>query len=191
MRHPAAAHRYDVLYEVTTILAVAGLAISAVGTIQQGNATKQQGLNQQAEANLQAQIRRQEAARATQVSAQQAGQYEREQSALRARARAVRAGSGTIPNVGTSLLVDQDIASEIARNKAMIEAGGAAQATRLEQDATLLGLQGSNAARSGSAAQAGSYFGAGATALTGASKFNYGSTTPKPYSPAPLDRFAF
>ena len=173
MRHPAAAHRYDVLYEVTTILAVAGLAMSAVGTIQQGNAAKQQGLNQQAEANLQAQIRRQEAARATQVSAQQAGQYEREQSALRARARAVRAGSGTIPNVGTSLLVDQDIASEIARNKAMIEAGGAAQATRLEQDATLLGLQGSNAARSGSAARTGSFFSAGATALTGASKFEF------------------
>ena len=162
MRHPATAHRYDVLYDpgtitLGTILSGIGTAVSVVGSIREGKA-------RQNEADFNAAIKRQEADRERQISASEARKFEREQSALRARSRAVRAGSGVVPTSGTSLLVDEDIASEIARNKALIKAGGETRATRLEQNAALLGL-------SGRSARTSSFFKAGATALTGAAKF--------------------
>ena len=161
MRHPAAAHRYDVLYvaglTIGTILSGIGTVVSIIGTLQGGAA-------EQDASNFEAETQRQQAARDRDIAAASARKFEREQSALRARARAIRSGSGVVPTSGTSLLVDEDIAAEIARNKALIKAGGETTATRLEQNASLLGLQGSNARTS-------SFFKAGATALTGAGKF--------------------
>lgn len=172
-RHPAAAHRYPVLYiaggiGLGTILSGIGTAVSVVGALQQGRAQEEAGLAEQQRANLQAQISRERAESERQVSAGEARQFDREQSALRARQRAVRAGSGVVPTAGSSLLVDQDVAREIALNRAIIEAGGEIRGTRLEQEAALLGLKGDTAAEAGEAARKGSFFKAGATALTGA-----------------------
>lgn len=162
IRHPAAVHRYDVLYDPATI--TLGTVLSGIGTLVSVVGTLQGGAAAQGQAEFEAATQRQQAARERQISASEARKFEREQSALRARSRAVRAGSGVVTTSGTSLLVDEDIASEIARNKALIKAGGETRATRLEQNAALLGLSGRQARR-------GSFFKAGATALTGAGKF--------------------
>lgn len=141
-----------------------GQILGAVGTVVSVVGTLSGGASDQAAANFEADIERQRAGREREISAAEARKFEREQSALRARSRAVRSGSGVVPTSGTSLLVDEDIAAEIARNKALIKAGGETRATRLEQNAALLGLSGRNARTS-------SFFKAGATALTGAGKF--------------------
>ncbi len=139
-----------------SILGILGTVVSIVGTLSGG-------ASDQAASNFEADTQRQQAAREREISAAEARKFEREQSALKARSRAVRSGSGVGTTSGSSLLVDQDIAAEIARNKALIKAGGETRATRLEQNASLLGLRGRNARRA-------SLFKAG-TALTGEGKF--------------------
>ena len=124
------------------IALIAGAAVSAVGTIQQGQAAKQQG-------KLQAQVLTQQA---TSERAQAAGREEdfrRTQSRVAAARRAALGGSGVDPSTGSPLLVSEDFAGEVELQAQRIRAGGEVRGTRLEQQANLQRLAGSQAQTAG------------------------------------------
>lgn len=108
---------------VVGIVSAVGTAVSAAGGI--------------AQANFQSQVAQQQADRERQIAARDAQNFERSQSRLQAQDRARRAASGISLSTGTSLLVDEDISTEIALGRETIKAGGETRAIRLEQEARL------------------------------------------------------
>ena len=84
-----------------------GTLVSVIGTIQGGQAT-------QDASNFEGETLRQQAKSDRQVAAAEARKFEREQSALKAKAFAIRSGSGVVPTSGTPLNVEDDISAEIA-----------------------------------------------------------------------------
>lgn len=138
------------------IAMLAGVALSAVSAVQQGQADKEA-------ADFQADINDQQAQREREVSARESAQFDREQRALLARSRAIRAGSGIEIDSGTPLLTDRASVEEIELGKATILSGGEAKSTRLQQEAELIRRSGKNAQTSG-------YLKGGSSLLTGAAK---------------------
>ena len=137
--------------ETTLLLALAGAA-SAAGTAVQG-------LAQANQAEFQAEIAEQQAARERALAERQAQDFRRAQSRLSARARAGRAGSG-VTGAGSSLLVEEDIAAETELGALDILNNGLVSATRLEQEARLRRME-AERQRSGALAR-------GAASLLGA-----------------------
>ena len=133
-------------------LAIASAVIGAVGSIASAR-------SQAAGFEFQASIQRQQAQREREIAERDADAFRRRQSALLATGRARRAASG-VAVTGTPLLVEEDFIEEAALNEALIRAGGAVRATRLEQSA-LISRRGAGAARTSG------LFGAGRTLLTG------------------------
>lgn len=164
--HPAQADSYDVYYTP----AIVPILLQVVGSVLSANESADIGVQAQKEKNLEAQIANQKAAGELRQAEIDAGRFKREESSKQARQRALRAGSGVIVGTGTPLLVNKDIAAEIARNTALIQAGGDINAFRLNQEADLLRFKGANLAAAGSAKRTTGLIGAGVTALTSGSK---------------------
>ncbi len=135
----------------TALLVSAG--VSAFGALAQGFAQRQA-------AEFNAAILRQQAERARQVAEREADLFRRRQGKIAAAQRVRRAGSGVLPNEGTSLLVEDLTFDEILLGQATIKQGGQVRASRLLDEAALARLRG-GAARSEGA------FRAGTTLLTG------------------------
>ncbi len=144
---------------------VAALAVSAVGSIAQGQASARA-------ANLQSDILAQQAERERQIAEREAERFRRQQGAIAASARVRRAGSGVLPNEGNSLLVEDAIFDEILLGEAFIKHGGQVRASRLLDQAALARFRGAAARTEG-------FLGAGTTLLTAGSKLDFSGNTVK------------
>jgi hypothetical protein len=124
------------------IIGAVGVAISAVGAVQQGMAQSRQ-------AKFQSAVMRQQAERERLDAAAREDDFRRQQSRLLATRRAMLGASGVEPSEGSPLLVSEDFAGETEYQALRIRAGGELQATRLEQSAQLSALAGRNARTGG------------------------------------------
>jgi hypothetical protein len=145
-------------------LTTADYLLAGAGLLSAGGSAMQAGA--QADAiEAQAQIERQRADRERRVSAIEALQRRKRNSALLASQRAGLAASGGDLGSGTALLLQTDSAGEAAYEEELIRAGGNTRGTRLEQQARL------NQSQAGSTRTSGG-FRAGTTLLsTGARMF--------------------
>jgi hypothetical protein len=152
--------------------AAAAAVVSAVGAIAQGQAAAQQG-------KYQSEVMRQQAERERQEAAVREDDYRRQASRDMATRRALMGASGVDSGTGSPLMVSEDMIGEAEYQALRIRSGGEVQATRLEQQAQLARMAGSNA-------QSGSYFRAGASLLQGAG-YGYGAynKAPAPRGPNP------
>ncbi len=139
---------------------VAALAVSAVGSVAQGQASARA-------ANLQSAVLAQQAERERQIAERDAERFRRQQGAIAASAHVRRAGSGVLPNEGSSLLVEDAIFDEILLGEAFIKQGGQVRASRLLDQAALARLRGRAARTQG-------FFRAGRTLLTAGSNVDFG-----------------
>lgn len=142
--------------------AIAAAVVSAIGVIQQGQASKKA-------ANFQASVQLQQAAREREIAAANEQDFRRGQSRLMAQRRATLGGSGVQIGTGSPLIGSEDFTSETELGALRIRAGGETQATRLEQQASLTRFEGKQA-------QTASFFRAGSSLLNGFSKAFPGST---------------
>jgi len=140
----------------TALLISAGIA--AAGAVAQGVSANKQ-------AKFQAAVDEQKATRERQVSANEEEDFRRRQSRFLAQRRAELGGAGVEIGTGTPLLAFGDFAAETELQALRIRDGGDVKATRLEQQAGLTRA-------SGRAAQQQGFFRAGASLLSGYSKFN-------------------
>ena len=140
----------------STVLGVLAAGTSAIGSIQQGKAERQQ-------AEFQARVARQQAASEKQISADQERDYRKSQSARLAEIRASMGASGTDTSTGTPLLSLADFEGETERNALRIRSGGEIRSRRLEEQAGFYGAAGRSAQRTG-------YARAGSSLLTGFAK---------------------
>lgn len=135
----------------TALLLAAG--VSAAGSIAAGQAARGQG-------DFQAAVSRQQAGRTREIAAAEEQDFRRRQSRSFAQRRAAMGASGVEIGTGSSLLASGDFAAETELNALRIRAGGATQATRLEQQARLQRAAGRSRQKRG-------FFRAGASLLTG------------------------
>lgn len=140
----------------TLALGIAGLGLSAVGMVAEGIRANQQ-------AKFQARVQRQQAERERLRGEAEAADRRRQSQRLLARQRALLAGSGVDPGVGSALLLQEDTAAEEELAALRTEAGFKTSATRLEQQAELTRASGRGAQRAG-------VFRAGSRLLSGTSQ---------------------
>ncbi len=149
---------------VALAMMAAATAVSAVGSIQAGQAAKNQ-------ANVQAAIYGQQAERERQVAAANEVDFRRQQAKQMASRRAIMGASGVDPGSGSPLLVSEDFAGEIELQALRIRNGGEVSATRLDQQATLTRAAGNQD-------QTSSYFRAGSSLLQGFGQTGYYANNP-------------
>ena len=130
-----------------------GVALSAISEFQAGQAAS-------AQSQFQANVLQQQATRRRREATIRETDFRRRQARLSGRQRALFGGAGVVPSVGTPLLVQEDTAAEIELAALNIRAGGAVEATRLEQEAAFQRRFGRSASRAGALR-------AGSTLLTG------------------------
>lgn len=138
------------------VAVVASAATSAVSAVDQGIGASRQ-------AKFQAADQRQRAVREREIAAQNETDFRRDQSRLQAQRRAREGGSGVQGSTGTSLLTASDFEAEKELQALRIRAGGATNASRLENEAQLTSIAGKNARNQG-------FFRAGSSLLSGAGK---------------------
>ncbi len=140
-------------------LSTLGSATGAIGAVSAGRAAAAQAAQQTAIAARQADYQ-------NQLSASQAREASRRNSALLARQRAILAASGVDLSSGSALLSQQDAASQAELEMRMISASGAARANDLLAKSSLARLRASGTARESS-------LGAGTRLLSGLSKLDF------------------
>lgn len=138
----------------------AGNAASIVG----GVASVAQGVAANKQAQFQASVNEQQAARERQVSAAEEEDFRRRQSRVFAKGRAEAGASGIDIGTGSSLLAAGDFAAETELQALRIRSGGATRATRLRQKAQLT-------RQAGRSNQLTGFLRGGASLLTGFSTF--------------------
>ena len=147
------------------ITTLASAAVSAAGSIAQGNAAK-------SAANYNAAVARQNADIARANATADADRQREQAGRLAGRQRAATGASGITPE-GSPLDVMADSALSAELDALTTQYRGELQARSYGQDATLQGMR-------GSAAQEAGYIGAGSALLSGASKLDWKSIlTPK------------
>ncbi len=134
--------------------AAVAAGVGAVGTIFGGLSAKQQ-------ADAEAEILQQQAARARQIGIINAEEFEREGSAIAASGRAAGAGSGVVQSTGSALKRQENLAAEIELNRLRLLNNSQVQSTRLFQQAELVRAR-------GKAELIGSFFRAGSSFIGGA-----------------------
>ena len=161
-----------------TIASVAGMAVSAVGMIQQGQAQASQANFQAGVARNNAIIAQQQATRARQQAAIDEQDFRRQQGDLMASRRALMGGGGVEAGAGSPLAVSSDFAGETELNALRIANMGEVEANRLQQEvmnqqaqAGLYGMQGRQAVTS-------SYYRAGGTLFSGLGRSMGGFKSP-------------
>lgn len=155
-------------------LTLGATALQAFSAIQQGRQVAQN-------AAFDAQQLEQQAQRDREISAQEADEFERDESRRRATARALSAGSG-VTMEGSPLAVLGDLAGEAEFQRRRILAGGEQAATRAENQALVRRAQGRNARR-------GSFLRAGSSLLTGAGAFGGSGGSRAPITTSVSGRF--
>lgn len=138
----------------------AGQAFTTIATAVGGTGLLSAAAGQRQAAFFQAEVLRQQAERERQIAEREAKNFRRRQGKIAAAQRVRRAGSGVLPNEGSSLLVEDLTFDEILLGQATIKQGGQVRASRLLDEAALARLRG-GAARSQGA------FRSGTTLLTG------------------------
>ncbi len=131
----------------------AGLALSVIGQVQQGQAAKQASEGQATV--LQQQARHEE--RQAEIDA---GEFRRDQLKVLGSSRAARGASGVQLTTGSPLLTDDEMIAEIAFQTTKIRRGGEISAARKRQQADL-------ERSAGRSAGIGGFLGGGSTLLTG------------------------
>ena len=117
-------------------LAITSAVFSAVGTVSAAAGQAQQARAAAAAADYRAAVAEQQAAREREVANQEAADFQRENRRRISTLRARTAGAG-VRMEGTPLLVEEELAGEIARGTQRILHGGDIAAVRLEQEAEL------------------------------------------------------
>jgi hypothetical protein len=140
---------------VVPILLGVTAAIAAGGAAYGGVQAKQQ-------ADTQAKVYKQQANYALLSAAENEAEYRRRQDRLMATRRALLGATGVEGTTGSPLLATEDFASEAELQALKIRQGGKVEATRLEQQASLL-------SQAGSAAQTSGFIKGGASLLSGGS----------------------
>lgn len=144
---------------------IASAIVSAVGSIASGQASA-------SAAKFQSAVLAQQAERQRQIAEREAERFRRQQGAIAAAARTKRAGSGVLPNEGTSLLVEDTLFDEILLGEAFIKQSGQVRASRLLDQAALTRFRGRVARDQG-------FLSAGDTLLTGFSRIDFSGDTLK------------
>lgn len=145
---------------LSTILLLASAGLGAASAVQQGNAAKKQ-------ADFQARVAQDQAARERQVSAEEERDFRKSQSANFAERRAALGKSGVSTGTGSPLLAADDFASEVELQAQRIRAGGQIKSSRLDQESGFLRQAGRNAQQQG-------LFRGGASLLSGLGQANFG-----------------
>ena len=154
--------------------AIAGTALSTVGSFSAARAQSQQYRAEAAAADYRAAVAEQQAAREREVANQEAADFQRENLRRISTLRARTAGAG-VRLEGTPLLVEQDIAGEIARGTQRILHGGDINAIRLEQEAQLDRMTGRSARRAAGSAFTTGLLRAGGSLATGIADIDFAS----------------
>lgn len=129
-------------------------AFGAAGAISQGQSAKKQ-------ADFQARVNEEQAARERLVSAQEERDFRKQQESILSQRRAAMGKSGVSQGTGSPLLAASDFSSEAELQALRIRSGGQTRSTRLEQQADLFRMGGKSAQRQGFAR-------AGSSLLSGA-----------------------
>ena len=132
-------------------MAVAGAAVSAVGTVASGMAAKEQG-------NTQAELYRRQAAREEQIGMLNSKREEKKNKQIQASQRALLGAKGVDMTEGSALLVQSELAEEGKLNEMLIKNNAEAAADTARSQGVIAKMQGKNA-------QTASYFRAGSTLL--------------------------
>ena len=143
---------------VASAVVAAAAVLSAASSIKQGRDAKKQ-------ADAQANIAGEQAARERELAGFSEQDFRRRQSAALGEFKAARGASGTVSGTGTDLLASEDFLNEVELQALRIRKGGQVQASRLEQQADLLRSAGRSARTAG-------YARGGASLLTGFAEFN-------------------
>lgn len=142
---------------IGAVIGLIGSAVSAIGSIQQGKA-------QAAIAKWNADRLREQADRERGAGHLRAELKRREGERLAGRQRALLAQSGAVTTTGTPLLLQGETAAEVEFQARLVQSTADNQARSLENRALAQEFEGEQAQRQ-------SFFTAGATLLTGFSKF--------------------
>jgi hypothetical protein len=156
-------------------LLIGSTAMSAVGSIMQGNAQASQYEAQAAAANYNAGLARQEAQA---VGAQTAREEERVRRAGRsavAEQYTATAQSGVAPQSGSAALSINEAATMAELDALNVRYRGGMQARGLRNEASLQDFSASTKRSAAKSAQTAGYIGAGTAILSGASKYASGS----------------
>jgi len=148
-------------------LIIAGVAMSAAGSIQSGRAAKAQAESAQAMANYNALIQEREAKAIEQKTRFEQQRQAKAAARIKSRLRTKLAGSGARMDVGAPLMLQEEQAAELELENLLIGYEGAVGAQRARSQKELDIMQGKIYRRKGKAAQTAGYIGAGATLLTG------------------------
>jgi hypothetical protein len=151
-----------------TVIGVAGLAMSAVGTISSAFAQQRQGEVAAQIGGYNASIFNQQANQAQAEAAARADILRRDNERKMASTRAAYAAAGVDPNQGTPLDVMEDQATEAELQRRLVLYQGDTAAMSLRQRAALASMGGAAAAEAGTMA-------AGTTLLTGATRVGFGA----------------
>jgi len=137
-------------------LALAGMALQAIGTIREGQAAEQRG-------KYQAAVLGQQAEQEENASALEESDFRRETSRRLASARAIAGATGTQLS-GSTIGVISDMAGEAEKQAMRIRSGGELAASRIRQQGTLAEWEGKETKKA-------SYSRTGANLLKGSSQF--------------------
>jgi len=148
-----------------------GSAAAAGGALYQGRQAQIQGRNQQAMAEYNARVMGMEAKAIEKKTQFEQIQHRKAATRIEKRLKARLAASGAIPDVGIALLLQDEQASEMDLENALIGAGGSVEASRARSAAYGERLGGKYAKKRGKSAQTASYFGAGTSLLQGFGKY--------------------
>ena len=156
------------------IPAIIGTTLSVAGSLSAARAQSQQYQAEATAAGYRAAVAEQQAAREREVANQEAADFQRENLRRISTLRARTAASG-VRLEGTPLLVEQDLAGEIARGTQRILHGGDINAIRLEQEAELERLTGRSARRAAGSAFTTGLLNAGGRLATGIADIDFAS----------------
>lgn len=151
------------LFTIGSTVVTAGQALGAIGAVTGALGALSQGAAAQDAANYNAAVATQQAQREREIANLEAEDFARRQKMIAGASRATRAASGVRPE-GTPLLVDDAMMNDALFSEEIIRAGGEARGVALEQEAELSRMRGKSA-------RTASYFSAGSTLLTAASRF--------------------
>lgn len=157
-----------------TAMGATGLGLGVLGQFQAGRAAEAQAESQAAWHEYSARLSEREARETQEAAAYEEEKLRKAGVRLKATQRARYAKAGVMLE-GSPEDVLVETAEEIAMDALMIRRGGMAGAQRYTAEAALERMAGKSALLKGRAARRASYWGMGATALTGAAELSYRS----------------
>lgn len=155
--------------EPATFAMFASTAVSAMGSMQRGEAAEEMGEARAQAAQRQAEILEAQAAQEREAAAIEEADFRERADRIMGRQRAVIGGSGA-QMTGTPLDVAADTAARAEREALKIRRQGEIRATRTEQEAELTLTEGQFAREAGETRRRGAFMRAGSQILSGAGR---------------------